>query len=123
MDSETGNTILTNGVVIAITGFVIVALGSGLIGCIIWIFNRVMKEIKSYREESLAQSTELTNALNNKFKSLNYYTKLTDKIQIQHEERLNVFHDHAREVKSKLIEHQQILSKHDIEISNLKKTG
>jgi hypothetical protein len=123
MDSETGNTILTNGVVLAITGFVIVALGSGLIGCIIWIFNRVMKEIKSYREESLAQSTELTNALNNKFKSLNYYTKLTDKIQIQHEERLNVFHDHAREVKSKLFEHQQILSKHDIEISNLKKVG
>ena len=123
MDQETGNTLLTNSVILSVIGFIIVALGSGLILCVVWIFNRVMKEIKSYRDESLAQRAEFTDALNNKFRSLNYYTRQTDKIQIQHEEKLNAFHDHAREVKAKLIEHGEILSKHDIEINNLKRVG
>lgn len=127
---EPTGTILTNEVILTIVGFVIVTLGTGFISLLVWIFKRTMSEIKGYRTDSLAQRAEFTNALNNKFKALNYYMKQTDKVQIQQEEKINIFHDHAREVKTKLIEQEEKLSnhskqlfEHDVEIKNLKKTG
>lgn len=130
MNSTETNTILTNGMIISIAAFAIVALGSGLIGCIVWIFKRTMGEIKAYRAESLSQRAEFNNALNNKFKALNYYMKQTDKVQMAQEEKLGIFHEHARDVKMKLIEHDEKLTdhskqlmEHEIEIKNLKKTG
>jgi len=131
MDPQTqqaANVILDDQRVISITISLISALGVGLIACVIWIFNRVMSEIKSYRTDSLNQRAEFNNALNNKFKALNFYMKETDKMQIRHEEKLNVFHDHARDVKLKLLQHDEALGnhskklyEHDIEIKNLKK--
>lgn len=125
-----GTTILTDDRIIAIVVAIISLLGTGFIACILWIFKRIMGEIKTYRTDSLNQRTEFHNTLNNKFKALNYYTKQTDGLLIKQEEKINIFNDHAREVKTKLIDHENKLSdhskklfEHDLEITNLKKTG
>ncbi len=122
--------LLTNERIIGITISLISVLASGLALTGYWIFRRVLSEIKTYRKESLTQRAEFNSALNNKFRALNYYMKQTDKLQIKHEEKIIGFHEHARDVKQKLIEHDEKfekhsnkLAQHDIEIQNLKKTG
>lgn len=128
MDQQSSNTILTDDRVIAITITIITTMATLLLLLLKWAINKVMAEIKSYRTDSLKQNVEFTNELKNKYKALNYYMRQTDKLQIQHSEKLNVFHEHARETKEKLIahndkleKHSEQLYKHEMELQNLKK--
>src|SRR4051812_5355190 len=95
-----------------------------------YIFKAVMKEIKKYREESLAQRAEFNDALNNKFKSINFYMRQTDKLQVKQEHHIETLNNHAKETKLKLLSHEERLNKHneqlighELEIKNLKRTG
>lgn len=129
------STLLTNERVIQLTialigllGSLILVLAAGMLGLGRYIFKKVMGEIHTYKEESMAQRSEFNHALENKFKSINFYMKLTDRLQVNHEASINGFKEHAQEVKAKLMSHEEKINRHGeklashtIEIENLKK--
>lgn len=128
MDSEQNN-LLTNERVLAIIGFIIVVLGSGFIGLLVYIFNTAMKKIETYRVETTKSRSEFNDMMNNKFKAINHYMKQTDSVQVRHEAGIEGLREHARDVKTKLAEHEikiqnhgERLAKHDSEINHLKKS-
>jgi hypothetical protein len=127
------NNLITDQTIIHFALSLISLLGAGLIGLLIYIFKKAMAEIKSYRAESLNQRAEFNNTLENKFKSINFYMRQTDNLQVRHEQNIINFNLHARETKAKLVNHEAMLNQHneklnihDLEIknlNNLKKTG
>ena len=127
---NSSSTLLTDDRIIAITVTIISLLATGFFGLLIYIFKKVMNEIKTYRADSLQQKDEFYNALNNKFKSINYYMRLTDKLQVKHDNNIETFRQHARDTKLKLVGHDEKLGvhgeklkEHETEIKNLKKAG
>lgn len=112
------STLLTNERVIAITVSLITLLGSGFFMLLRWVFKKVMDEMKLYRQESLQQRSEFNDALNNKFKAINFYMKQTDQLQVKQEQSLDNFADHAREVKARLIKHEERLNSHSEKLAS-----
>ena len=93
--------IATDDRVIALTGTLILGM-VGIIGFgVKWIFNKMISEIKQGSTEANTKITEFTNALNNKFKALNYYTKQADKQIAVHAEHLKLLNDDHHELKKK----------------------
>lgn len=124
------STIITDERVIQFTIWLVCLLGTGLVALTIYIFKKVLSEIKSYRADSLLQRQEFNDELKHKFKSINFYMRQTDKLQVRHEQNIDTLIEHARETKYKLIKHEdkinnhgEKLASHDIEIKNLKNKG
>lgn len=126
MQAET-QTILTNDRIIALVVGIITLLGGGVLALAGYIWRGAMKQLKLYREESIAQRAEFNDALTNKFKAINHYMRQTDVIQVKHEKNVESLQEHARDAKSKIAEHEirigrhsEKIMEHDVEIKNLK---
>jgi hypothetical protein len=124
------STLLTDERVIQITIWFIGLLGAGFVALFVYSVKKVLSELKAYRADSLLQRQEFNDELKNKFKSINFYMRQTDKLQVKHDKDLEILNDHAKEVKMKLNKqddkiyaHGEKLARHEIEIRNFKKTG
>jgi thiaminase len=99
------NKILTDETIIATAGSIIVALGGIVVSLIVWIFNKVLKEIK----DGNVKRDEAHDYLKNKFRYLNNYARQTDKVQYMHNSQIMDLRKDTDNLKKRVDQHSNIL--------------
>jgi hypothetical protein len=113
-------TILTDDRVVQLASFAIYTLGLGCITLLIFIAKAYIKDQKQNREKMISQMADFTDALNNKFKTLNNFARFSEKELAMHELHINGLKKNIEDHGAKILHLNKKTTEHEIKIQHLK---
>jgi chromosome segregation ATPase len=118
--------ILTDANVITFVQWLIGALSTALLAAIGYIVSKFLAEQKATRtefklatEHFTTQISDFTNALNNKFKALNYYAKEADKKVLEHSLKLQSLEKDLENAHMRLQHISKQSTEHEVKINTI----